>query len=129
MMLEDDLACEKFAADCRARVPFEMLSNRWDSVVVYQLRHGPMRPKALLLRIGSISPKVLNASLRRLEDNGLVSRHVYAEAPPRVDYALTEAGAALVGPIREMGRWAEKYADALVASQDGGTRPPGAECD
>ncbi|MFE5828325.1 winged helix-turn-helix transcriptional regulator [Streptomyces erythrochromogenes] len=119
--MEHDRAVEEFGADCRARLAFEVLSNRWDHVVVYQLRHGPLRPRTLLLEIGTISPKVLNDCLRKLERNGLVAREIHAQAPPRVDYALTEAGAALVEPIREMERWAELYADAVTAAQDGDT--------
>ncbi|MCQ8770451.1 winged helix-turn-helix transcriptional regulator [Streptomyces telluris] len=115
----EELAGDGFAADCRARVAFEVLANRWDSVVVFILGEGgPMRPRDLLDRIGGISPKVLNDALRRLECNGLVERHRYAEAPPRVDYALTEAGEALLVPIRAMGAWAARYADTVLASQD-----------
>ncbi|WP_371677713.1 winged helix-turn-helix transcriptional regulator [Streptomyces sp. NBC_01276] len=108
-----------YTADCRARVAFEVLAKRWDSVVVFTLgAHGPMRPRALVARIGGISPKVLNEALRRLEYNGLVERRAYAEAPPRVDYALTEAGTALLVPMRGMGAWAAEYADAVLDAQD-----------
>ncbi|MFD7095989.1 winged helix-turn-helix transcriptional regulator [Streptomyces xanthophaeus] len=108
-----------YTADCRARVAFEVLANRWDSVVVFTLGvTGPMRPRALVARIGGISPKVLNEALRRLEYNGLVERHAYAEAPPRVDYALTEAGTALLTPMRAMGAWAAQYADDVLDAQD-----------
>ncbi|GGX38929.1 winged helix-turn-helix transcriptional regulator [Streptomyces chryseus] len=108
-----------YTADCRARVAFEVLANRWDSVVVFTLGvTGPMRPRALVARIGGISPKVLNEALRRLEYNGLVERHAYAEAPPRVDYALTEAGTALLTPMRAMGAWAARYADDVLEAQD-----------
>ncbi|MFD3700353.1 winged helix-turn-helix transcriptional regulator [Streptomyces sp. NPDC058646] len=108
-----------YTADCRARVAFEVLANRWDSVVVFTLGvTGPMRPRALVARIGGISPKVLNEALRRLEYNGLVERHAYAEAPPRVDYALTEAGTALLTPMRMMGAWAARYADDVLEAQD-----------
>ncbi|MDX2390020.1 helix-turn-helix transcriptional regulator [Streptomyces sp. DK15] len=79
---------------------------------------GPMRPRALLARIGGIGPKVLNEALRRLERNGLVERRPYAEAPPRVDYALTEAGTALLTPMRAMGAWAARYADDVLDAQD-----------
>ncbi|MFF2044533.1 winged helix-turn-helix transcriptional regulator [Kitasatospora sp. NPDC058170] len=114
-----DMAGDVFAADCRARIAFEVVANRWDSVVVYVLgESGPMRPRAMLDRIGGISPKVLNQVLRRLECNGLVARHRYAEAPPRVDYSLTEAGTALLGPIRAMGAWAAAHGDAVLAAQD-----------
>ncbi|MFI6152675.1 winged helix-turn-helix transcriptional regulator [Kitasatospora sp. NPDC051170] len=116
---EPDLGGAVFAADCRARLAFEVIANRWDSVVVYVLGEGgPMRPRALLARIGGISPKVLNETLRRLEDNGLVEHRRYAEAPPRVDYALTAAGTALLGPIRALGAWADEHGDAVLAAQD-----------
>lgn len=118
-MESDDLGGGVFAADCRARLAFEVIANRWDSVVVYVLgERGPMRPRALLARIGGISPKVLNETLRRLEFNGLVEHRRYAEAPPRVDYALTEAGTALLGPIRALGAWAADHADAVLAAQE-----------
>ncbi|MDH6542550.1 helix-turn-helix domain-containing protein [Streptomyces sp. SPB4] len=114
-----DLPDLPYTADCRARVAFEVLAKRWDSVVVFTLgAHGPMRPRALVARIGGISPKVLNEALRRLEYNGLVERRPYAEAPPRVDYALTEAGTALLVPMRGMGAWAARYADAVLEAQD-----------
>ncbi|MFJ3883208.1 winged helix-turn-helix transcriptional regulator [Streptomyces sp. NPDC090077] len=116
--LGEDLGGGEYAADCQARVAFEVLSNRWDSVIVYILgESGPMRPRALITRIGGISPKVLNEALRRLECNGLVARRAYAEAPPRVDYSLTEAGHALLGPIRAMGAWAGRYTEAVLAAQ------------
>ena len=116
--LGEDSGGDEFAADCQARVAFEVLANRWDSVIVFILgESGPMRPRALITRIGGISPKVLNEALRRLEHNGLVIRRAYAEAPPRVDYALTEAGVALLGPIRAMGAWAGRYAEAVLEAQ------------
>ncbi|MGK5732933.1 winged helix-turn-helix transcriptional regulator [Streptomyces sp. URMC 124] len=115
----DSMGGDPFAADCRARIAVEVLANRWDSVVVYVLgESGPMRPRALLTRIGGISAKVLNEALRRLEYNGLVERRRYAEAPPRVDYTLTEAGTALLTPIRALGAWAAAYGDEVLAAQD-----------
>ncbi|WP_051807015.1 winged helix-turn-helix transcriptional regulator [Streptomyces sp. NRRL F-2664] len=116
--LGEDLGGGEYAADCRARVAFDVLSNCWDSVIVYTLgESGPLRPRALINRIGGISPKVLNEALRRLEYNGLVVRQAYAEAPPRVDYSLTVAGTALLDPIRAMGAWAGRYSEAVLAAQ------------
>ncbi|MFG2296421.1 winged helix-turn-helix transcriptional regulator [Streptomyces sp. NPDC048603] len=114
-----DLPEVAYTSDCRARVAFEVLANRWDPVVLFTLGEtGPMRPRALITRIGGISPKVLNDALRRLEYNGLVERRPYAEAPPRVDYALTDAGQALLGPMGAMGAWAARYTDDVLAAQD-----------
>ncbi|WP_433061628.1 winged helix-turn-helix transcriptional regulator [Dactylosporangium sp. CS-033363] len=110
---------DEFSADCQARIAFEVLANRWDSVVVFTLgAYGPMRPSALTARIGGIKAKVLNDALRRLEYNGLVVRTSFAEAPPRVDYALTEAGQALLEPMRAMGQWALRYGDDVLAAQE-----------
>lgn len=109
---------DDYTSDCRARVAFEVLANRWDSVVVFTLADGPMRPAALRARIGGISAKVLNDALRRLEYNGLVERRPYQEAPPRVDYELTEAGSALLEPMRMMGAWATRYADVVLDAQE-----------
>lgn len=110
---------DDYTSDCRARVAFEVLANRWDSVVVFTIAaSGPMRPAVLLTRIGGISPKVLNDALRRLEYNGLVERRPYPQVPPRVDYALTEAGGALLEPMEAMGAWATQHADAVLDAQE-----------
>lgn len=110
---------DDYTSDCKARVAFEVLANRWDSVVVFTIAaYGPMRPAVLLTRIGGIRPKVLNDALRRLEYNGLVERRPYQESPPRVDYALTEAGDALLEPMKMMGAWATRYADAVLDAQE-----------
>lgn len=115
-----------YLADCRARLAFDLLANTWSSVVVWALRHGPVRPVDLRTRIGGISAKALNESLRRLEQNGLVARRTYREAPTRVEYELTELGASLLGPIEVMGDWAHRHGDAVMAAQDrysGSARP------
>ncbi|WP_078661502.1 winged helix-turn-helix transcriptional regulator [Streptomyces sp. NRRL B-24484] len=114
-----DLGGDVFAADCRARIAFEVLANRRDSVVVYVLgEQGPMRPRTLLTRVGGISPKVLDQALRRPEYNGLVERRRDAEAPPRVDCTLTAAGTALLDPIRALGSWSAAHGDAVLAARE-----------
>ncbi|MET9514126.1 helix-turn-helix domain-containing protein [Streptomyces sp. NPDC002994] len=104
-------------ADCRARLGFDLLSNTWNAVVIYALGEGPRRPGELRAEIGGISAKVLNQTLRRLEGYALVERRAYAEAPPRVEYALTELGASLLEPIRALGRWSAEHGDEFAAAQ------------
>ncbi|QFG27454.1 helix-turn-helix transcriptional regulator [Actinomadura sp. WMMB 499] len=108
----------EFIADCRARLAFDLLSGTWTGVVLLALRHGPLRPGELRDRIGGVSHKVLTGTLRRLEGDGLVARRRYAEAPPRVEYELTEAGRGLLEPIRALGRWTERHADDVLAARD-----------
>ncbi|MER6512244.1 helix-turn-helix domain-containing protein [Nonomuraea sp. NPDC001636] len=107
-----------FIADCQARLAFDLIANTWNAVVVWSLRHGPCRPGELRARIGGISPKVLTETLRRLEFNGLVARRAYAEAPPRVEYALTDLGRSLLGPIEAFGAWAHDHAEDVMDAQD-----------
>ncbi|TDV46058.1 winged helix-turn-helix transcriptional regulator [Actinophytocola oryzae] len=104
----------EYLADCRARLAFDLLANTWNGVVVWALRHGPQRPVTLRKRIGGISAKVLNETLRRLEDSGLVVRQAYREAPPRVEYRLTRLGESLLGPLETLGTWAETHGDEVV---------------
>lgn len=107
-----------YLADCRARLALDLLANTWNGVVVWALRHGPQRPVTLRKRIGGISAKALNETLRRLEHSGLIIRQAYREAPPRVEYRLTELGEALLDPLETLGAWAHEHGDAVVAAQD-----------
>lgn len=108
----------RFFADCRARVAVEVLSGTWTMVVLYALSHGPARPGDLRRQIGGISQKVLTETLRRLEQNALVERRRYAEAPPRVEYSLTLPGKDLLPAIHALGEWANRHADTIVITQD-----------
>ncbi|WP_345565032.1 helix-turn-helix domain-containing protein [Nonomuraea rosea] len=107
-----------FIADCQARLAFDLLANTWNAVTLWALRHGPRRPGLLREEIGGISAKVLTETLRRLEFNGLVARHTYAEAPPRVEYELTDLGRTLLPAIEIFGDWAHTHADEVLAAQD-----------
>ncbi len=111
-------APDAFLADCRARQAFDLLLNTWNPVVLWALRHGPLRHGALRTRIGGISAKVLTETLRRLEHHGLVSRTTHPAAPPRVEYGLTDLGRTLLDPIDSFGRWAFTHGDALLRAQD-----------
>ncbi|WP_443046666.1 winged helix-turn-helix transcriptional regulator [Streptomyces sp. NBC_00247] len=108
---------ERVLADCRARLAFDLLANTWNAVVVQALAAGPLRPRDLSAAIGSISPKVLTETLRRLTEYALVERTVPAGAPRRVEYALTPLGRTLLEPIAALGRWSAEHGDAFVAAQ------------
>jgi HxlR-like helix-turn-helix len=66
---------------------------------------------------------VLTHTLRRLQGSGLVARQTYAEAPPRVEYELTELGRTLIDPIGMLAQWAEANGDAILDAQDRVTGP------
>lgn len=106
-----------FLADCPTRLAVDLIGNTWTIVVLHALRHGPRRPRALRTSIGGISPKALNQTLRRLEHHGLVSRHPVAEAPPRVDYRLTDLGRSLLGPVDALADWVADHAAELAETR------------
>ena len=81
-----------FMRDCPSHQVLETLSGKWTYLIVAALRPGRLRNAALARKIEGISPKMLAQTLRTLERDGLVTRTIYAEVPPRVDYLLTPDG-------------------------------------
>ncbi|MFJ8334416.1 winged helix-turn-helix transcriptional regulator [Streptomyces sp. NPDC094437] len=112
------MTTDVFLADCSARLAVDLLSHTWNVVVLWALRNGPRRPVELRELIGAISSKVLTETLRRLQANGLVDRHAYPGAPPRVEYQLTELGRTLLAPIDAVGAWAVEHGDEVMAAQE-----------
>jgi DNA-binding HxlR family transcriptional regulator len=115
---------DEFVADCRIRAAADLFTHTWDPVVLAALSSGPRRRRELRDAIGGIRDKVLTDALHRLLANGLIDRRAHAEAPPRVEYALTGLGQSLVdGPLTALGRWATDHGDKLLEAQEksGGT--------
>ena len=104
-----------FLADCPARTAVEIISSKWAVVTLFALSDGPLRHGELVELIGGVSRKVLTQTLRHLQHNGLVERRAYAEAPPRVEYGLTELGRTLDEPIRRLTEWARTNGEAVAA--------------
>lgn len=118
-MNEHERHCEELVADCRLRAVTELFAHTWDPVVLAALRAGPRRRRELRAAIGGLSDKVLTETLRRLCARGLVGRHAFVQAPPRVEYALTPLGCSLVnGPMRVLGEWILEHGDALLKAQE-----------
>ncbi|CAI7974238.1 Transcriptional regulator, HxlR family [Frankia sp. Hr75.2] len=112
--------CEDLVADCRIRAVTDLFIHIWDPVVLVALRAGPCRRRELRVAIGGMSDKVLTESLRRLGAYGLVARRAFAQAPPRVEYALTPLGQSLVdGPMEALGNWITEHGEELQDAQDG----------
>jgi DNA-binding HxlR family transcriptional regulator len=113
--------CYEMVADCRLRAATDLFVHTWDPVVLAALRLGPRRRRELRVAIGGMSDKVLTEALRRLLASGLIDRRTYAEAPPRVEYRLTELGESLVeGPMKALGSWVLAHGDELLDAQERG---------
>ena len=101
--------CEEMEdADChRVRDIIEYITNRWSLSVLSRLAQtkGSLRFSELQRQVGGVTQKVLTQTLRRLEDNGLVTRTVYAQVPPRVDYTITPLGVGMLENILPAWVW------------------------
>ncbi|MRJ77873.1 transcriptional regulator [Aeromicrobium sp. SMF47] len=93
------------------------VADKWTLLVVATLEDGRMRFTELHQRIPGISQRMLTRTLRNLERDGLVSRDVFAEVPPRVEYELTDAGRTLIDPAVRLAEWAVAHNPQIEASQ------------
>lgn len=94
---------------CPVETTLTLIGNKWKVLILRDLLPGTKRFGALKKSIGSVSQKVLTAQLRAMEESGLLTRTVYAEVPPRVEYALTELGQSLQPILDAMWNWGEEY--------------------
>jgi DNA-binding HxlR family transcriptional regulator len=106
-----------FDPDCPTRLLLDRIGDKWTVLVVMLLADGPLRFSQLRGHIGAVAPKVLTQTLRRMERDGLLTREVFAEVPPRVQYTLTELGNSLREPLAVIADWAEANVGRITAAQ------------
>lgn len=102
---------------CPTRMVLDRIADKWTTLVVGLLEERPRRFSELQRQIEGISQKMLTQTLRELERDGLVTRTVYAQVPPRVDYALTSLGQTLCEPIAAIRAWAEANVKEIASAQ------------
>lgn len=104
--------------DCRRVTPvLNRVGDKWSMQVVMQLADGSKRFSELKRALDGVSQRMLTLTLRALERDGLISRHVTPTIPPRVDYELTELGISLREPVKALGQWALDHIDCIFAAQ------------
>lgn len=94
---------------CPVETTLTLIGDKWKVLILRDLLTGTKRFGQLKKSIGSVSQKVLTAQLRAMEESGLISRKVYAEVPPRVEYSLTELGSSLKPILDAMVIWGQGY--------------------
>ncbi|MFH8611327.1 winged helix-turn-helix transcriptional regulator [Streptomyces sp. NPDC018029] len=102
---------------CPGRKVFELLVHKWTGLAITALADGPRRFGELRRKLEGVSPKVLTQTLRRLEENGLVTRTVHAEVPPRVEYELTELGRGALEPLAHLRTWVRANTGSFAAAE------------
>ena len=96
-------------ASCPVCRTAEVVCGKWTLLVVRDLAEGSSRFCELERSLEGISPRTLSLRLRALEEEGIVERHTFPEVPPRVEYALTEKGEALVPLIEDMRSYGKRW--------------------
>ncbi len=105
--------------DCPIRNILSRFGDKWSMLVIYTLdrQNRSVRFKELQREIPDISQKMLTVTLRTLEEDGYVTRTIYPEVPPRVEYALTERAKSLLPHINALIDWALKNMDAIISDR------------
>lgn len=107
-----------YSQTCPTRQVLNLIADKWTTLVIGTLEDEPKRFTQIQRRIEGISQKMLTQTLRGLERDGLITRQVYAEVPPRVEYALTPLGSSLAGLLAGLRTWAESNISDITAAQE-----------
>ena len=104
--------------DCPIRNVLARVGDKWSLLVLYNLQHmEPVRFKELQRQIPDISQKSLTQTLRTLEEDGFVSREVFPEVPPRVEYSLTPRALSFLPLVENMINWAKENMDEIIKNR------------
>lgn len=103
---------------CPVETTLMLISDRWKVLILRDLMNGTRRFGELKKSIGDVSQKVLTTQLRQMEESGLLTRKVYAEVPPRVEYSLTELGYSLKPILESMKIWGTEYQQKVQNSAE-----------
>lgn len=95
--------------ECPVATTVQLIGNKWKLLIIRNLRMRPWRFNELQKNLDGISQKVLTDSLRSMEADGLITRTVYAEVPPRVEYSLSELGETMRPILDAMEAWGNSY--------------------
>lgn len=95
--------------ECPVATTVALIGSKWKLLIIRNLLYRPWRFNELKKNLEGISQKVLTDSLRSMEEDGLITRTVYPEVPPRVEYALSELGQSLKPILDSMLEWGNMY--------------------
>jgi len=101
--------------NCEKELTLAVIGGKWKLIILWHMGlDGTLRFSELKKRIPSITQKMLTNQLRELEEDQLVTRKVYAEVPPRVEYSLTAYGESLMPILQMMYKWGKEYGEDVV---------------
>jgi len=102
------ISCSNYK--CEIELTLEIISGKWKALILWNLgNYGTIRFNEFKRRIPGITQKMLTQQLRDLENNKLLTRKIYPQVPPMVEYSLTELGENLMPILEEMDKWGKNY--------------------
>lgn len=104
----------KVYACCPLEAALDVMGGKWKATVLFRLMENTCRFNELRRLLPNITQRMLTTQLRDLESDGLVSRKVYAEVPPKVEYSLTPLGRTLEPLLRELYHWGEEFKEQVA---------------
>lgn len=107
MLTKDELP------ECPVATTVQLIGSKWKLLIMRNLMDRPWRFNELKKSLDGISQKVLTDSLRSMEEDGIITRTVYAEVPPQVEYALSDVGESMRPILDAMKEWGIKYKESL----------------
>ena len=105
----NETSAKKELPACPVETTLTLIGDKWKVLILRDLMPGTKRFGELKKSVGNVSQKVLTAQLRTMEESGLVNRKVYAEVPPRVEYALSDLGESMRPIMDAMEIWGTEY--------------------
>ena len=118
-MMKENLKKFEMIDDCPVRSVLDRIGDKWSILVITILgKNGTLRFNEINAIIGTISQKMLAVTLKTLEADGLISRKIYPQVPPRVEYTLTELGKSLLPAMSGLVEWALENMPAVKASRE-----------
>lgn len=112
------LTADMFDPECLNRAMPIRFEAKWGWLIIRCLEGGPRRFSELRVPLARVTPKVLSESLRAMERDGLITRTPYPENPPRVEYALTDLGRSLLGPMDAACEWGRRHLGRLLDARE-----------
>lgn len=115
LKLKNNLAVKSnLDESCILNQSLALIANKWTLLILMALMQGTKRTNELQKQINGISPKMLNQTLKKLIEYGMIKRQVYPEVPPRVEYCLTDFGISTSGPLAALLDWSVEWESKLT---------------
>ena len=108
---------------CSMELTLDLIGGKWKALILWHLGENTLRFSELKKTLPKITQKMFTQQLRQLEASGLVSRFIYTQIPPKVEYSLTPAGKSLLPILETMCQWGLNYADVVDPIDETSTCP------